>query len=414
MQHRIPVEALGPSGPHMARAVETCVHCGFCLPACPTYRVLGEEMDSPRGRIVLMKQALEGELSIPDVLPFVDRCLGCMACVSACPSGVRYGELLTPFRAKAQDETRSMLTRAPQMALIRTMESPALFRIAVRSGQVARRLGGLLPTWARQMTALLPASLEPAQPLPNVTPAVGQRRARVALLAGCVQQVLSPDINSATIRVLAAYGVEVVVPRNQGCCGALALHSGFDTHARSRAVALVDAFPDDVDAIVTNAAGCGSAMKEYGELLGTDEARRFSASVRDVTELLAELGPPMPEVPDPSGTTRRVVYQDACHLRHAQGVREQPRELLRAVPGLELVEIEGADTCCGSAGIYNLTQPEAARELGRRKAQAILDARPDVVATANPGCALQLAAALRDLGRGDLPVVHPVELLPTS
>ena len=155
-------------------------------------------------------------------------------------------------------------------------------------------------------------------------------------------------------------------------------------------------------------------MKEYGELLGTEEARRFSASVRDVTELLAELGPPVPEVPDPSGTTRRVVYQDACHLRHAQGVRDQPRELLRAVPGLELVEIEGADTCCGSAGIYNLTQPEAARELGRRKALAILDARPDVVATANPGCALQLAAALRDLGRGDLPVVHPVELLPTS
>ena len=215
---------------------------------------------------------------------------GCVACVSACPSGVRYGELLTPFRAKAQDETRSTLTRAPLTALIRTMESPALFRVAVRSGQLARRLGALLPTWARQMTALLPTSLEPAQPLAEVTPAVGQRRARVALLAGCVQQVLSPDINGATIRVLAAYGVEVVVPRDQGCCGALALHSGHDTHARSRAAALFDAFPDDVDAIVTNTAGCGSAMKEYGELFaGTpdeERATRFAARVRDVSEYL--------------------------------------------------------------------------------------------------------------------------------
>jgi len=417
MQHRIPVEALGPNGPHMARAVETCVHCGFCLPACPTYRVLGEEMDSPRGRIVLMKQALEGELSIPDVLRFVDRCLGCMACVSACPSGVRYGELLTPFRAKAQDETRSMLTRAPQMALIRTMESPALFRIAVRSGQVARRLGGLLPTWARQMTALLPASLEPAQPLPNVTPAVGQRRARVALLAGCVQQVLSPDINSATIRVLAAYGVEVVVPGGQGCCGALALHSGHDTHARSRATALVDAFPDDVDAIVTNAAGCGSVMKEYSELFaGTpseERATRFAARVRDVSEFLDDyvrgggaLAPIALSLPSPL----TVAYHDACHLAHAQKVRSAPRNLLAQVQNLTVCEVPDGEICCGSAGLYNLEQPDIAASLGAAKAGAVASTGAAAVVMGNVGCMVQIAAHLERIGHAR-PVLHTMQVL---
>jgi glycolate oxidase iron-sulfur subunit len=435
MQHRIPVEALGPSGPHMARAVETCVHCGFCLPACPTYRVLGEEMDSPRGRIVLMKQALEGDLTIREVLPFIDRCLGCVACVSACPSGVRYGELLTPFLAKAQDETRSMRTRAPQMALIRTMESPALFRAAVRSGQLARRLGALLPNWARQMTALLPASLEPAQPLADVTPAVGQRRARVALLAGCVQQVLSPDINSATIRVLAAYGVEVVVPRDQGCCGALALHSGFDRHARSRAGALFDAFPDDVDAIVTNAAGCGSAMKEYGELFaGTPNhgrATRFAARVRDVSEFLDEFvassggasafaeatadrrslgggwsAPRAPSLPSPL----TVAYHDACHLAHAQKVRSAPRRLLAQVQNLTVREVPDGEICCGSAGLYNLEQPDIAASLGAAKAGAIASTGAAAVVMGNVGCMVQIATHLARTG-SPLPVMHTMQLL---
>ena len=418
MQHHIPVEALGPNGPHMARAVETCVHCGFCLPACPTYRVLGEEMDSPRGRIVLMKQALEGDLTIREVLPFVDRCLGCVACVSACPSGVRYGELLTPFLAKAQDETRSMRTRAPQMALIRTMESPALFRAAVRSGQLARRFGALLPNWARQMTALLPASLEPAQPLADVTPAVGQRRARVALTAGCVQQVLSPDINSATIRVLAAYGVEVVVPRNQGCCGALALHSGFDTHARSRAVALFDAFPDDVDAIVTNAAGCGSAMKEYGELFAGspnhERATRFAARVRDVSEFLDEFvthassGGASAPLSLPSSLT--VAYHDACHLAHAQKVRSAPRNLLAQVQNLTVREVPDGEICCGSAGLYNLEQPDIAASLGAAKAGAIASTGAAAVVMGNVGCMVQIATHLERAG-SPLPVMHTMQLM---
>ncbi len=416
MQHRIPVEALGPNGPHMARAVEACVHCGFCLPACPTYRVLGEEMDSPRGRIVLMKQALEGELTIPDVLPFVDRCLGCMACVSACPSGVRYGELLTPFRAKAQDETRSKLTRAPLMALIRTMESPALFRIAVRSGQLARRVAALLPKRARQMTALLPTTLEPAQPLAEVTPAVGQRRARVALLAGCVQQVLSPDINSATIRVLASYGVEVVVPRDQGCCGALALHSGHDTHARSRAAALFDAFPDDVDAIVTNTAGCGSAMKEYGELFaGTpseEHATRFAARVRDVSEFLEEClrggGASAPRLSLPSPLT--VAYHDACHLAHAQKIRRAPRTLLAQVQNLTVCEVPDGEICCGSAGLYNLEQPDIAASLGAAKARAVASTGAAAVVMGNVGCMVQIAAHLERIGHAR-PVLHTMQVL---
>ncbi len=294
MQHRIPVDSLPPGGGAMARAVETCVHCGFCLPACPTYRVLGEEMDSPRGRIVLMKQALEGELTTRDVLPYIDRCLGCLGCETSCPSGVVYRDLLIPFRAKAEREARGETSKWRARALLRVLESPGLFRLAVLSGQLARHVSAIVPRAFHPMLRLLPSSLEPARPLPQLVPAIGVRRARVALLSGCVQQVLSPEINHATIRVLAANGVEVVVPPNQGCCGALAAHAGHAGHARIRGERLLRAFPSDVDAIVTNAAGCGSAMKDYGMLfVGTpleDDAKRFAARVRDVSELLDELG----------------------------------------------------------------------------------------------------------------------------
>jgi glycolate oxidase iron-sulfur subunit len=285
------------------------------------------------------------------------------------------------------------------------------------------------------MTALLPASLEPAQLLADVTPAVGQRRARVALLAGCVQQVLSPDINSATIRVLAAYGVEVVVPRNQGCCGALALHSGFDTHARSRAVALFDAFPDDVDAIVTNAAGCGSAMKEYGELFaGTphhDRATRFAARVRDVSEFLDEFvassggasafaettadrrslgggwsAPVALSLPSPL----TVAYHDACHLAHAQQVRSAPRRLLAQVQNLTVREVPDGEICCGSAGLYNLEQPDIAASLGAAKAGAIASTGAAAVVMGNVGCMVQIATHLERAG-SPLPVMHTMQLL---
>ena len=246
----------------MARAVETCVHCGFCLPVCPTYRVLGEEMDSPRGRIVLMKQALEGELTIDDVLPHIDRCLGCVGCVTACPSGVQYGELLTPFRARAQQTTRPQAARLKQRILTQLLESPRLFRLALIGGAVARVGQRVMPSRLRHMLSLLPTSVPQGDPLPTVVPASGPRRARVALLVGCVQRVLAPSINHAAARVLSANGIEVIVPRGQACCGALAVHAGQSIHGRALAKRLIDLFPTDVDAVVTTAAGCGSAMKD--------------------------------------------------------------------------------------------------------------------------------------------------------
>jgi glycolate oxidase iron-sulfur subunit len=395
----------------MARAVETCVHCGFCLPACPTYRVLGEEMDSPRGRIVLMKGVLEGDLPLEDALPHIDRCLGCLACVTACPSGVEYGELLLPFRAGAEMTGRSVLERLRRRFLLSTLESPALFRISARLGRAARPAAALLPPSVRTMLALLPDRLPPAPPLPGFVAARGPRRARVALLAGCVQQVLDPDINHATLRVLAANGVEVLVPAQQGCCGALALHTGDERRARARAAALLRTFPEDVDAVVTNAAGCGSAMKEYGDVFRgrpeADDGHRFSARVRDVAEFLHDLGlvpPPALRVP------LTVAYHDACHLAHAQGIRTAPRALLAAVPNLRVVEIPDGEICCGSAGLYNVEHPTTAGDLGRRKAQAIVSTGAQVVAAGNIGCLVQISTHLGRSGAG-MPVRHTIQLL---
>ena len=236
MQHQIPIDSLGPHGAAMGRAVSTCVHCGFCLATCPTYRVLGEEMDSPRGRIVLMKQALEGELTLGDALPYIDRCLGCLACETACPSGVRYRDLVIPFRAHVEErKARPTAERIGRRALLSVLESPARFRVALLAGGLVRALSGVLPPQWRGMVRMLPARMPRSEPLPEHVPAAGQRRARVAVLAGCVQRVLRPAINTATLRVLSANGVEVVVPRGQGCCGALALHSGAESaHWRSR------------------------------------------------------------------------------------------------------------------------------------------------------------------------------------
>jgi glycolate dehydrogenase iron-sulfur subunit len=411
MRHQIPVAALGANGDRIARAVETCVHCGFCLPTCPTYRVLGEEMDSPRGRIVLMKQALEGEIAVAEALPHVDRCLGCLACVTACPSGVQYGELLVPFRGRAERERTSALRRRRRQVLLTTLESPRLFRLAARTGQLARRAASLLPAGMRAMLELLPVDLPAAHPLPELMPARGERRARVALLAGCAQQVLAPDINHATLRVLSANGIEVVVPPGQQCCGALAMHAGEEERARARAEALMRVMPADVDAIVTNAAGCGSALREFGLLLaGTAveaRAREFAARVRDVSELLDEVG--LVEVPSiPAAVT--VAYHDACHLAHAQKVRAAPRRLLAAVPGLEVKEIADADICCGSAGIFNVEQPAIAAELGAAKARAVLETGAQAVVSGNVGCLTQLAFHLARAGHR-IPVLHTIQVL---
>lgn len=414
MQHAIELEELGPQGPHMAQAVESCVHCGFCLATCPTYVVMGEEMDSPRGRIILMKEALEGTLPQTDMLPYVDRCLGCMACVTACPSGVEYGDLLGPFRARAETtEPRPWFERMTRKLVHMTLPYPGRFRAAARTGGLARPLARFLPARLRAMVDLLPQSLPAAQPVPEHVPAQGRRRARVALLAGCAQQVLAPDINQATLRVLARNGVEVLIPKEQVCCGSLASHTGEADLARRFALQNMDAFPgsEDVDAIITNAAGCGSGMHEYPLLFaGTEHAARaqaFAARVQDVSQFLAGLGlMETPTLAEPC----KVAYHDACHLAHAQGVTAAPRQLLTSIQNLSLAPIAEAELCCGSAGVYNIEQPALAHEIGARKAQNIAATSADAVATGNIGCMVQVEKHLRAQG-SDMPVLHTIQVL---
>lgn len=409
MLHAIPTDKLGPLGEPMAQAVSACVHCGFCLAACPTYRELGQEMDTPRGRIVLMKEVLEGKMSFEAAQPHVDRCLGCLACEPACPSGVPYRDLISPFRALAAGKVkRGLLERARRFLTAQTVPFPRRFRLAAWLGRLGRM--GMMPKALRPMLELIPETIPPAQTWAEVNPAVGEKRARVALLIGCAQQMLDPDINTATIEVLTRNGVEVVIPSSQGCCGGLAWHTGDLKAAQAFARRNLDAFPHDVDAILTNAAGCGSAMHEYHLVLrGTeDEARAevFRHRVMDVSAFLMKLG--LRETLQE--TKLKVAYHDACHLSNAQNVRRQPRELLKAVPGLQLVEITDAHLCCGSAGSYNMDQPEIAASLGEQKAKNIIATGADVVATGNIGCMTQVALHLKKCG-SPIQVKHTMQVL---
>ena len=417
----------GPDVPDRA-LIDACVHCALCLPTCPTYALWAEEMDSPRGRIYLMKAALEGRASIDATfVRHFDRCLGCLACVTACPSGVQYGPLLEATRAQIETQhTRPLADRLFRGLAFRLFPHRARMRLALLPLVVAQpvvtaaRRIGLLSLLPRRLHALMDAAPSVTfrtlfRRTPTHTAAASPARCRVGLLTGCVQQVIFPETNDASARVLAAEGCDVTAPPRQGCCGALALHVGRLDDARAFARATVATFEQaGVDIIAANAAGCGSAMKEYGHLLKddptwADRARQFSTRVRDITELLDELGPPRaPRHPLPL----RVVYQDACHLAHAQGVRQAPRRLLATIPGVELVD-GGDDMCCGSAGIYNLLEPEAARPLGVRKLTALQTHGPDVVVTANPGCRLQMAATARRTGRS-IEFAHPVELIDRS
>ncbi|MEA2304909.1 MAG: glycolate oxidase iron-sulfur subunit [Solirubrobacteraceae bacterium] len=413
MHHDIPVETLGPQADAMAHAIGSCVHCGFCLPTCPTYVTMGEEMDSPRGRIFLMKEVLEGQLELETALPFIDNCLGCQACQTACPSGVEYGDLITPFRAYAEERReRAPMDRAQREMVLRTLPFPRRFRLAARLGRLARPVARFLPDSMTAMLELLPDRLPRAQPLPEVHPAEGERRARVALLAGCAQQVLAPDINWATLRVLARNGVETVIPRGQACCGALAMHTGAAGQAKPLARRNLSAFPADVDAVLTNAAGCGSGMHEYGLLFrGEPEqeaAERFAERVVDVSVFLEALG--LRDAPPPAPRPLRVAYHDACHLAHAQGVRGAPRALLEAIGDVTLVEPAEWELCCGSAGTYNVERPDTAHELGRRKARNLLDTGAELIATGNIGCMTQVGTHLRELGR-PIPVLHTLQVL---
>ena len=411
MQHEIDVTEIGPQGEAMASAVASCVHCGFCLPTCPTYLTMGEEENSPRGRIVLMKEVLEGRLTAEEVADPLDNCLGCQACVTACPSGVEYGDLITAYRGYGEERRSRPAAERAQRALVgATLPRPGRFRAAARLGILTRGLARFAPKRLRPMLDLLPGSLPRKRSLPELIPAEGERRARVALLAGCAQQVLDPEIGWATARVLARNGVEVVVPAGQGCCGSLDMHAGRARQAGRSARRTLAAFPDDVDAVVTNAAGCGSGMREYPLLLAgsedEDRARAFAGRVVDVTAFLDELGlvdPPAPERP------LRVAYHDACHLAHAQGVRDAPRRLLAAA-GHEVVTPAEWEICCGSAGTYNIERPATAAELGERKVANILATGADVVAAGNIGCLTQIANHMP--ANGDAPaVVHTVELL---
>jgi glycolate oxidase iron-sulfur subunit len=393
--------------------LDDCVHCGFCLDTCPTYVLWAEEADSPRGRITLIDEALHGTGELSDeMVTHFDRCLGCMACVTACPSGVRYDRLIERVRPQIErNHERSAADRALRLLLYETLPHPKRLRALAPMLAVARRLGAeRLPERLAILAKVAPrTSVSRAPQIPARTPAVGEPRGRVGLLLGCVQRVFYPHIHLATVRTLAAEGFEVLAPAAPDCCGALELHGGEDEAAFARARATIAAFASlgQLDHVVINAAGCGSAMKEYGELLQTPEARAFSARVRDISELLAAAEPRAPRGPLPL----RVAYHDACHLAHAQGIRSEPRALLEGIPELELLEVATErEICCGSAGIYNLVQPRAAAELGARKARHLLATGAEAIAAANPGCAAQLDLHLRELGR-PLPIHHPVELV---
>ena len=413
MLHSIEPGKHGPLGEPMTHAVQACVHCGFCLSVCPTYAELGQEMDSPRGRIVLMKQVLEGTLSWEAAQLHIDRCLGCLSCEPVCPSGVSYRDLISPFRALAGLKfKRSATDKLRRWLAAETIPYPSRFRLSLHAARLGRAVRPLVPRALRSMLDLAPSSVPSAQTWPRVTPACGERRARVALLTGCAQQVLDPDINTATIEVLARNGVEVIIPPNQGCCGGLAWHAGDWSAAQAFARRNLAAFPDDVDAIVTNAAGCGSTMREYHLVLrGTpDEARAEAIRKRvvDVTVFLMRLG--LRELPAGSGRSQRIAYHDACHLANAQNVRREPRDLLRAIPGVQLCELPDAHLCCGSAGSYNLDQPQIAASLGEKKAQTVLAIGAEVLATGNIGCLTQLRAHFAKLG-SNLPVRHTIQVL---
>jgi glycolate oxidase iron-sulfur subunit len=448
---------LDPTG-ELRELASDCVHCGFCLPACPTYQLWGEEMDSPRGRIHLITQLLDGSPGTPAAGLHLDRCLGCMACVPACPSGVRYDRLITAARSWQEDSppaeagaapsgaapsgpppvipARSRRDRATRAAIFATFPYPRRLRPllaplrAVQKTGVAGRLAR--STLASRLTPELAAALRVAPPpgsgatgrgplpgepsrLPRRVPARGTRRAVVGMLTGCVQQVFFPAVNAATARVLAAEGCDVIIPAGQGCCGALSMHGGRLAEARRFARRTIAVFEQaGVDTIVVNSAGCGSAMKEYAELLEGDggwgrRAAALSARVRDLSEFLADLGPAARRYPLPV----KAAYHDACHLGHAQRITAPPRALLGGIPELLLTEIPNGSTCCGSAGIYNLVQPGPARELGERKADAVASTGARLLIAANPGCTLQISAALADRGQV-LPVAHLAEVLDAS
>lgn len=409
-----------------------CVHCGLCTSACPTYLETGNENDSPRGRIYLMRAVTDGRIDLtPAVGRHLDLCLDCRSCETACPSGVQYGRLIEPFRVsmtrasqKRQDWFQKYILHGlfPDASLLRWALWPARLMQQLGLDRVAESLGltRLLPQRLQRMHRLLPPLKPREAELPELLPAIGERRARVGLFTGCVADAMFQHVHWATARVLQQNGCDVVIPRSQVCCGAIHYHSGAGDPALALARRNIEAFlGQNLDAIIVNVAGCGSMLKDYGhmaeELGATDPSTRqgtegFAHLVRDVSEFLAALGPRQPK-----GKIETVAaYHDACHLCHAQQIRKQPRELLSLIPGLQVVPVNEPEICCGAAGSYNLTEPEMSDRLGRRKVENLLTTGASTVVSGNAGCSLQIMAMLKQAGRADVAVVHPMELLDRS
>ena len=419
--------------PPKPELIDTCVHCGFCLATCPSYRVIGKEMDSPRGRIYLMDAINKGEATIDAATSqHFDSCLGCLACVTTCPSGVQYDKLLAATRPQIErNQPRNLSDRLIRTLIFNLFPYPNRLRnllpplwLYQSSGlQKMLRKTKLLNKFAPRLAAMesiLPKITAKSwqSNLPETIPAKGERRYRVGMILGCVQRLFFSPVNEATARVLTANGCEVIIPRSQGCCAALPAHQGQEAQAQALARQMIDSFiEEDLDAIIINAAGCGHTLKEYGHILAEDveyaqKAQEFASKVQDVQEFLSEIKLTAKLHPL---TTKdlTVVYQDACHLLHGQKISLQPRQLLRKIPNLKLREPLDAALCCGSAGIYNMLQPLVADELGSQKADNLINTGAHLIASPNPGCSLQISKHL-DFKDSKLKVLHPVELLDYS
>ena len=432
-QNRLDQETKGfdSKNPPSPELIDTCVHCGFCLATCPSYRVIGKEMDSPRGRIYLMDAINNGEAALDKTTTqHFDSCLGCLACVTTCPSGVQYGQLLAATRPQVErNQPRSLPDTLIRKLIFNLFPYPNRLRPLLVPLWLYQKVGlqklvrttGLLRVVPRlaAMESILPKVTRDAfrDSLPDVIPAQGKRRYRVGVILGCVQRLFFSPVNEATVRVLTANGCEVVIPKTQGCCAALPAHQGQEAQAQALARQMIDSFEGDVDAVIINAAGCGHTLKEYGHILQNDpeyrdKANEFAAKVKDVQEFLIEVGVTSKLSPLTDGELT-MVYQDACHLLHGQKISLQPRQLLQQIPGVKLREPIDAALCCGSAGVYNMLQPEVADELGRQKVNNLLNTGAQMIASSNPGCSLQIQKHLRSQGQ-EITLMHPMELLDLS
>lgn len=423
-------DAKHPPAPEL---IDACVHCGFCLTTCPSYRVIGKEMDSPRGRIYLMDAINQGEAPLSNAsVQHFDSCLGCLACTTSCPSGVQYDQLIAAVRPQVQrNHDRTLPEKLLRAMIFNLFPYPQRLRLLLGPLYLYQKLGmsklvqktGLLqkisPNLAAMESLLPQVTADSFQDtLPTVVPAQGKQRYRVGMLTGCVQRVFFSDVNAATARVLSANGCEVVIPREQGCCSALPAHQGQEAQAQTLARQMIDVFEQaEVDYLVINAAGCGHTLKEYHHILQDDPAYRerakaFVDKVKDVNEFLAMVGITAELHPLTEGDLP-LVYQDACHLIHGQKISLQPRQLLRKIPGVTLREPIDAALCCGSAGVYNMLQPEVAEELGQMKVTNLVNTGAAMIASPNPGCSLQIQNHLARQGK-QMPLMHPIELLDLS